>query len=345
MRALYHRMKNLCLCLGLLAMCSMSSPLHAQTVQVTSANPSSTMQGTTLDVIVGGNGFKKGAQAQWFLTGTTNPGGVTVNSTAFNSSSQLTANITVSSSANTGSFDVQVKNVNGSTGKGTGLFTVSSSSGQGAAACASYSVTSILYDTDSNSVPLQYQSDGLGPYTTFSTKGNKDSVNSVIQGSCSWALNTTSSTSRGIVVTLAHPDSTDPPPPFVGPQEVHGVFRDLCTDNPANNNLSFGSMTFVGQTLACPVWLSFDFNGASYRLAMDPQTWAGSSWMQVKCSGASSGQCNSWSVLPDPATAVVDTATNQVSAVAELIATPCLSCSGGTGQGLYLVSFSFLIHK
>src|SRR5438876_11013542 len=68
-------------------------PTAAQ-IQVTSTNPSAAPQGTTnLNVTVSGSGFKKGAKAQWFVTGTTNPGGVTVNSTTFNGSNQLTATL------------------------------------------------------------------------------------------------------------------------------------------------------------------------------------------------------------------------------------------------------------
>src|SRR5258708_10408978 len=69
-------------------------------VQVTAANPSSTAQGTiNLNVKVTGKGFKNGAKAKWFVTGTTDPGGVTVNSTAFVNSSEVDANITVSDTA------------------------------------------------------------------------------------------------------------------------------------------------------------------------------------------------------------------------------------------------------
>jgi hypothetical protein len=75
-------------------------------------------------VTVTGNGFKRGARAQWFVTGTTNPGGVTVNSTAFNNSSQLTANITVASGAVISGFDIVVTNTDGRTGKGTDKFAV-----------------------------------------------------------------------------------------------------------------------------------------------------------------------------------------------------------------------------
>src|SRR5579859_2518967 len=102
-------------CLVLLAF---SPSVFAQTIQVTSATPNTAALGTiNLNVTVGGSGFKKGAKAAWFVSGTTNPGGVTVNSTSFNSSSQLTANITVSSTATTGSFDVVVTNTDGQIGR------------------------------------------------------------------------------------------------------------------------------------------------------------------------------------------------------------------------------------
>ena len=112
-------------CFLLLSMLLGQFPLAAENVQVNSAVPNSTAQGTiNLDVTIGGNGFKHGAHAQWFVSGTTNPGGVTVNSTAFVSSTQLTANITVSSTANISPFDIVVSNTSGSSGKGTGLFSV-----------------------------------------------------------------------------------------------------------------------------------------------------------------------------------------------------------------------------
>jgi hypothetical protein len=96
--------------------------LIAQTIQVTSANPNSYSQGTiNLDVAIGGSNFGKGAKSQFLVTGTTNSGGVTVNSTTYVSSSQVNANITVSSTAVIGSYDIVVTNTNGRSGKGTGL--------------------------------------------------------------------------------------------------------------------------------------------------------------------------------------------------------------------------------
>ncbi len=101
------------------------SPLLAQGIQVTSANPPAAPQGTAnLNVTITGSGFKKGAKSAFYLTGTTNTDGVLVNSTAFISSTQLTANITISSTATIANFDILVANTDGRTGKGTQLFAV-----------------------------------------------------------------------------------------------------------------------------------------------------------------------------------------------------------------------------
>jgi hypothetical protein len=122
-------MKSKHCCLALLALAATVAFLDGASavaqIQVNSSSPSAAPQGTVnLNVTVNGSGFKKGAKAQWFVTGTTNPGGVTVNSTTFNGSSSLTANITIASGATLSGFDVLVTNTDGRTGKGTDLFTV-----------------------------------------------------------------------------------------------------------------------------------------------------------------------------------------------------------------------------
>jgi len=100
-------------------------PLVAQDVVVSAAVPDNAPQATVnLDVQIKGNGFKKGAIAKWYVTGTTNPGGVTVNSTAFVNSTALIANINVASGAQTGKFDIVVMLTTGRTGKGIELFCV-----------------------------------------------------------------------------------------------------------------------------------------------------------------------------------------------------------------------------
>ncbi len=128
--------------LSILFCCFFSPRLVAQ-ITVTNANPNSATQGSmNLNVTVGGSGFKKGAKAQWFVSGTTNPGGVTVNSTTVNSSNQLTANITVASDGNTGNFDIQVTNTDGRTGKGSELFAVKAGSGSNTS-CTSVAINPV----------------------------------------------------------------------------------------------------------------------------------------------------------------------------------------------------------
>ncbi len=68
------------------------------------------------------------------MTGTTGTGGVTVNSTSFVSSSEVTANITVADTASIANFDIQVLNSDGRGGKGTELFRVTAKGG-GNASC------------------------------------------------------------------------------------------------------------------------------------------------------------------------------------------------------------------
>jgi hypothetical protein len=108
-----------------LAILLSTPPVTTAQIQVTSANPSAAPQGTVnLDVTISGKGFKSGAKAQWFITGTTNPGGVTVNSTKFQGAASLVANITIASGAVISGFDILVTNSDGRTGKGTDKFAV-----------------------------------------------------------------------------------------------------------------------------------------------------------------------------------------------------------------------------
>jgi uncharacterized delta-60 repeat protein len=106
-------------------------PATAQ-ISVTATTPNTAAQGSvSLNVTISGSGFKKGAKAQWFVSGSTNPGGVVVNSTSFSGSSTLVANITVAVDAVISGYDVVVMNADGRTGKGTELFAVKS----GTSAC------------------------------------------------------------------------------------------------------------------------------------------------------------------------------------------------------------------
>jgi len=94
-------------------------------VRVTAATPPSASQGTiALDVVVNGNGFDRTAQVDYFVTGTTNPGGITVRKVVFRSSKELVTTIDVAETAVLNYFDIHVTLQSGRKGKGTTLFSV-----------------------------------------------------------------------------------------------------------------------------------------------------------------------------------------------------------------------------
>jgi hypothetical protein len=84
----------------------------------TAVAPSSRGRNTTGNVTITGTGFAAGATVAFSGTG------VTVNSVMFNSSTQLTANITIALAAPTGLRDVTVTNLNAGRGTCTACFTV-----------------------------------------------------------------------------------------------------------------------------------------------------------------------------------------------------------------------------
>jgi hypothetical protein len=203
-------------------------------------------------------------------------------------------------------------------------------------------VTSIINDTDNsnplNPLPFQVQSDGIGPYTTFSTTTGKgknavtDTVTSVIQGSGNWQLDTTASTTRGMKLTFI-PLQGYGPPPFTLPSITHVGINDECF-GPA-----FGGMTAVGQTTTCNTQIYFYVNGTEYILALNPSNFANTSLMQAACTGVSSKQCNAWTVTPDPATGTYNN--GQFSAIAALH----VAGNTSTALGYYYVAFNILVHK
>jgi hypothetical protein len=97
----------------------------AQNIQVTAANPNTGAQGTTaLLVKISGKNFAPGARADFFLSGTTNPAGITVHGTQWISASEVDATIDIADTASLALFDIRVANTNGRSGKGSDLFQV-----------------------------------------------------------------------------------------------------------------------------------------------------------------------------------------------------------------------------
>lgn len=136
----------------------------AQNISVTAANPNNAAQGTVnLNVTVSGKGFKNGAAAKWFVTGTTNPGGVTVNSTSFQGNTMLLANITVAADAALANFDVVVTNTDGSSGKGTELFTVHQNGGNNSGSCQSQNIAvNVIFAPGNSGQRLLYGDSDFG---------------------------------------------------------------------------------------------------------------------------------------------------------------------------------------
>ena len=94
-------------------------------VKVTSATPSSAYQGTiSLDVVVNGSGFDSSARAEYFVSGTTSFGGITVKKVVFRKSTEIVTTIDVAEGAVLANFDIQVTLDTGRKGKGTTLFAV-----------------------------------------------------------------------------------------------------------------------------------------------------------------------------------------------------------------------------
>jgi len=77
-------------------------------VTVSSVKPDSATQDTTLDVVINGSGFISGSAASWALAGVQDPSQVRTNSTRYVNARQLIANITISSTATVGKWDVVV---------------------------------------------------------------------------------------------------------------------------------------------------------------------------------------------------------------------------------------------
>lgn len=102
-----------------------SGTAYAQDPQVNAANPSSAEQGTVgLEVEISGSGFDNSAAVDFFVTGTTNPGGITVKKIKVRGSKKIIATIDVTEGATVDNFDIEVRLSRGRKGKGTELFKV-----------------------------------------------------------------------------------------------------------------------------------------------------------------------------------------------------------------------------
>ena len=286
----------------------LAAPAGAQQVQVTSADPPSAEQGTVnLNVSIKGKGFQKGAIARFVLTGTDNPDGIAVNSTAFVSAGELTANITVADTATIAKFDIVVKNSNGRIGKGTELFAVLQKGG-GSKPAGDLPVTTSLADYDAGNVPYYLQSDGGGAYPngvagTLSVLW-ANAFNGLTWGD--WRLYLSSSTNRTLGITFATANAVQPGdpryrvsanPPYWGTQFLAVNMFNQCT----YDNLDMLTMK-PGDSFACMTTIRFpqDSSGGNYWLSMGGTSAGETDRVQVSCNAADAGGCKDWFIDPIP---------------------------------------------
>ncbi len=305
-----------------------ASSVTAQ-IQVNSTSPSAAPQGTVkLNVTISGTGFENGDTVQWLVSGTTNAGGVTVNSTSFNNSSQLTANITIADNAVVGGYDVVVTNTNGRTGKGTDKFTVNP-----------MAVVSTLYSADPNGSAVTVQGDNLsGPAVYLNTPESCTLAPPKIAKTCiimsllpnDWYLRLKSDSGRTIYlnfVALDGPDESALDGYYLG-----AAVTTRCFD--ANNSrIDIPIVVAPGTSYSrCSLRVNFTSNGISYTYAMGP-TYNGTGWSTVTCT-VGIGSCTEWTITPTPES------TGPNPNVANLYS---VTKQGSTLIGTYKMSFNVLL--
>jgi hypothetical protein len=281
-----------------------SEVAFASNVTVTAANPNSAAPGTVnLNVTVSGSGYKRGAAAKFFVTGTTDPGGVTVNTTTFSSSSQVVATINVDANATIASYDVEVQNTDGSSGKGTELFAVNQNSKN---TTTSYNVTSTISNGDgTNAFVLQSDNQPGNPAADASYSVNDSGVRPFVMGGSpgslsEWELDLTFQNVRTVFIDFS---KLSPAAPITSTNYIATLWS-RCYD--ANGN--YISLITIAPGTAqtnCSMRINFTTaSGTTYSLVMAPAAELPSGSpatgrASVACnSDGTDGNCNSWTITP-----------------------------------------------
>jgi hypothetical protein len=161
----------------------------AQDPQVNSANPSTALQGTELDVEIAGTGFDNSAAVDFFVTGTTDPGGITVKKVKVRGSKKIIATIAIAAEAEATDFDIEVRLSRGRTGKGTELFKVQQNdNGNGGQGSNTSGIVTFLTQVDYPLKDIGVFSDqvdtGNHRYVSFALDGAPDPLGGTLTGDC-----------------------------------------------------------------------------------------------------------------------------------------------------------------
>jgi Bacterial Ig domain len=169
---------------------------------VSSVNPSSGAQGQNLtSVIIAGSNFQSGATCSFGA-------GITVNSCTFNSATQLTANISISASATTGTRNVTVTNPDTQSGALTNGFSVTAAGPPPPPTVSSVSPNSGAQGQNLPSVMISGNSFQSGATCSFGTgiTVNSCAFNSATQLTANITISSTA-TIGARNVTVTNPDS------------------------------------------------------------------------------------------------------------------------------------------
>ena len=273
----------------------LNSRLATAQITVSTATPNNATQGTTaLNVTVSGSDFEQGAAATWHVSGTTNTGGVSVNSTTFVNSSTLVANITVANTATTGAYDITVKNSNGRTGVGSDAFTVNP-----------MAVTSTLYSTDSTGALVTVQGDTSSGLSTYDNDPSSCAlfdphhiciIESLLPND--WYLRLSSTSGRSVKVTF-HAVNGSPDESALDGYYLGSAVTTRCFDSN-NNRLDIQFLLPGSSFHRCSLRVNFSANGIGYAYTMGP-AFSGTGWSTVTCTaGTSTQSCGAWKVTPTP---------------------------------------------
>ena len=157
-------------------------------------------------------------------------------------------------------------------------------------------VTTTLNDSTSSAI-YQLGSDGNGPYVNYSSA--KDSVSSIIQQGGDWVLDTKTSTTRSVSITLVPDPSNEPNSPFSGPITLPTRFIMKCHLVVTNGFFAIQP----GGSIDCLMSTTFVYAGNNYHLAMNSANFPETNYVHVTCTGGdSSGVCNAWKITPQPGT-------------------------------------------
>jgi hypothetical protein len=159
-------------------------------------------------------------------------------------------------------------------------------------------VTTTIDDYEAAIAPkLHIQSDKKGVYK------NTKNVQSLIQGIGDWELDayTSKFSDRQAYLDFSEPiaQSRDGQAPVAIPSGVYKA-RFISKCNEYGNNM-FNLPQ--GQTMNCPLFVRFDYNGASYRIHFDPYNpnnpFPTTNYVSITCTSAdANARCNQWKIEP-----------------------------------------------